>query len=148
MTLEVKLQRYCAYQERCTRDVEMKMRGWKIPEASKEKLIQQLKDDGFLDDTRFAASFVRGKFRANKWGRIRISNELRSRKLSDAIIAEALQEIDEEEYLETIRALIIRKSGEINPEKTLNKREKIINFVVGKGFETDLVLRIIKEIPF
>jgi regulatory protein len=146
MTLLQKLERYCSYQDRCTRDIEMKMSGWKIPKASKEKLIKQLKDEGFIDDQRFARSFVRGKFRVNKWGRIRIAFELRSRQLPEAIITEALLEIGEEEYMETIRALVNRKSGEINPEKTLNKREKIINFVVGKGFETDLVLRMIKEI--
>ncbi len=146
MTLYTKLTRYAAYQDRCSRDVELKMAGWKIPKTSKEKLIKQLKDEGFIDDQRFARSFVQGKFRVNKWGRIRIAHELRTRRLPDTMIADALMEIDEESYMETIRALVIRKGGEINPEKTLNKREKIINFVVGKGFETDLVLRIMKEI--
>ncbi|MBE0647128.1 MAG: RecX family transcriptional regulator [Bacteroidales bacterium] len=146
MTLYAKLTKYAAYQDRCSWDVEKKMKEWKVSVGTQKKLLEQLKSDGFLDDRRFAASFVRGKFRVNKWGRIRISFELRGRKLSTAIISEALLEIDEEEYLETIRTLIARKSGEINPEKTLNKREKIINFVVGKGFETDLVLRMIREI--
>ncbi len=140
-----KLERYCSYQDRCSRDVEQKMAGWKIPQASKEKMIKQLKDEGFIDDQRFTKSFVRGKFRVNKWGRNRITYELKIRQLPGSMISEALKEIAEEEYLDTIRALIMKKSGEINPGKTLNKREKIINFVVGKGFELDLVLRMIQE---
>lgn len=108
--------------------------------------MKQLKEEGFIDDQRFARSFVRGKLRGNKWGRIRITCELRAKKIPETIISEALQEIGEEEYLELIRSLIKKKSGEINPEKTLNKQDKIINFVVGKGFEIDLVLRMIQEI--
>jgi len=141
-----KLERYCSYQDRCTRDVVLKMEGWKVAKSMQEKLLKQLRSEGFVDDLRFASSFVRGKFSVSKWGRIRIGYELRSRQLPEVIITEALQEIVEEAYLDAIRSLIIKKSGEINPKKTLNKREKIIKFVVGKGFEIDLVLRMIQEI--
>lgn len=145
MTLLEKLERYCSYQDRCSSDVELKMAGWKLPPSEKEKLIRKLTEEGFIDDQRFARSFARGKFRVNNWGRIRIRFELKAKRIPESLIREALQEIGEEEYEAAIRALINKKSGEINPEKTLNKREKIINFVVGKGFEIDQVLRIIQE---
>ncbi|MFH1937877.1 MAG: RecX family transcriptional regulator, partial [Bacteroidota bacterium] len=74
-----------------------------------------------------------------------ITHTLRTRQLQESVIAKALQEIDEEQYLEAVRGLVGKKNGEINPGKTLNKREKIINFVVGKGFEPDLVLRVMQE---
>lgn len=146
MDLLQKLERFCSYQDRCTFDVRRKMAEWHVPENLREKLLKQLTSEGFADDRRFASSFVRGKFHTNKWGRIRIAGELRMRGLPETVIAEALQEIPEEEYLKTLRQLMIRKSREINPEKIMHKREKILNFVVGKGFETDLVLRIIQEI--
>lgn len=111
-----------------------------------EKLLKQLKEEELIDDQRFANAFVRGKFRVNRWGRNRITYELRARQLSEPVISIALREIDEEQYLDTIRTLIIKKNQEINPGKTVNKREKIINFVVGKGFESDLVLRMIQSI--
>jgi len=145
-TLYLKLERYCAYQDRCTRDVELKLKGLKVTELEMGKVIEQLKEEQMIDDQRFANAFVRGKFSVNKWGRNRITNGLRIRQLPESIISMALREIDEESYLEAIRTLIIKKSREINPEKTLNKREKIINFVVGKGYESDLVLRMIQEI--
>ena len=146
--LEVLLQRlmrYCTYQERCSRDVELKLRGWKVPGREVAKMIAMLKEEGLIDDQRFANAFVRGKFRVNRWGRNRITYELRARQLPEPVISNALKEIYEEQYLDVIRTLIIKKSGEINPGKTLNKREKIINFVVGKGFELDLVLRMMQE---
>jgi len=145
-TLFTKLSKYAAYQDRCTQDVKMKMEGWKVPGNQQEKLIQQLTSEGFIDDRRFADSFVRGKLSINKWGRIRITYELRAKKIPEAMIREVLQEIDEEMYMDTIRSLILRKNGEINPDKSLNKRQKIINFAVGKGFEPDLVFRVIQEL--
>jgi len=144
--LYVKILRFASYKERCTRDVELKLREWNVPKPMQEKLLKKLKMEGFIDDHRFACAFVRGKFSVNKWGRIRIIYELRARKLPESIITGALQEIDEKSYQDTIRTLIIKKNGEINPEKIAHKREKIINFVVGKGFEPELVLRIIQEI--
>jgi len=145
-TLLARLQRYAAYQDRCTHDLLRKMTEWHVPENLREKLLKQLTSEGFVDDRRFASSFVRGKFHSNKWGRIRIAGELRARGFSGSIITEALQEIGEEEYAEAVRQLILRKNREINPQKIMHKREKILNFVVGKGFETTLVLRIIQEI--
>ena len=141
-----KLQRFCAYQERCSLDVVQKLRAWKVPKSLQEKLLKQLKEEELIDDQRFANAFVRGKFRVNRWGRNRITYELRARQLPEPVISIALREIDEEQYLDTIRTLIIKKNQEINPGKTVNKREKIINFVVGKGFESDLVLRMIQSI--
>jgi len=141
-----KLERYCAYQDRCTRDVEQKLHGWKVPEQEIKRMVEKLKTERMIDDQRFASSFLRGKLSVNKWGRNRIIYELRSRKIPEAMIREVLQEIDEEIYMETIRSLILRKNREINPDKSLNKRQKIINFVVGKGFEPDLVFRVIQEL--
>ncbi|MFH1160244.1 MAG: regulatory protein RecX [bacterium] len=144
-TLYLKLTRYCSFQERCSRDVEQKLREWKVPERDAGRLIQRLKRDGFLDELRFARSFARGKFRVNRWGRVRIRYELQGRGIPDPVVSEALREIGEEEYLETIGDLIRKKKAEIKSEKTLNIREKIITFVVGKGFETELVLRALNE---
>jgi len=145
-TLFTRLTRYCAYQDRCKRDVEMKMQGWQVSKKLAEQLILKLTNEGFVDDLRFASSFVRGKFRINKWGKQRIVYELRARSIDEQLIREALEEIDEASYMDSIRALIHKKNLEIKPGKTLNKRDKIINFVVGKGYEIDLVLRMMNEI--
>ena len=141
-----KLTRFCFFQERCTTDISRKLQEWKIPQPEAIRLIRQLKRDGFLDERRFAGIYARGKFREKKWGKVRIRHELLKRDIPTAMICEALGEIDEEEYLRTIRNLIRRKKKEIPAKKTLNIREKILNFVVGKGFESDMVLRVLNEL--
>ncbi len=145
MTVEKKIQRYCAYQERCTRDVEMKLRAWKTPPGKIKKMVQQLIAEGFLNNERFSRSFVRGKFLNNHWGRIKISYELKSRGMPEKLISEAFNEIDENGYMKTLRNLIQKKRKDIQTGKNLNIREKLINFALSKGYEFDLIVAVLKE---
>jgi regulatory protein len=138
--------RYCAYQERCFCDVKQKLSEWKVPGGMINTITKKLKDEGFIDDERFARLFARGKFRINKWGRLRIRYELKCRNIPDHMIHKALLEISEEDYRKTVRELILKKKSEIKPGKNLNIREKIITFVTGKGFEFDLIAEVIKEL--
>ncbi len=137
---------YCSYQERCVRDVEQKLAEWKVPGGKISTIIKKLKAERFIDDERFARLFVRGKFRSNKWGRLKIRYELKGRGIPENLIREALPEISDEDYRKTIRELILKKKSEIKPGKNLNIREKIITFVTGKGFEFDLTAEILKEL--
>jgi regulatory protein len=142
-----KMERFCAFQERCSSDVAMKLRGMEVTAAAIEKVIRRLKEDKFLDDERFTRLFVRGKFRISKWGRIKIRHELTSRGIAEKLISKAMaEEIDEEQYTETIRNLALKKKREIKVEKKLNIRDKILNFVVSKGYEFDRVLEIVNEL--
>jgi len=141
-----KISRYCAYQERCSREVEQKLREWEVPAAKAEAIMKYLSEGGFLDDARFARTFAGSKFRLNKWGRLKIRFELKSRNIPDNIIAEAFKVIHEEDYLQTIRELILKKHQEIKAGKSLNIRQKIITFVNGKGYEFDLIAEALKEL--
>jgi len=134
-----KIQGYCAYQERCTHEVYQKLEQFDISEHDKIKIVQSLSSDGFLDDLRFARIFAGSKFRLKKWGKIKIQFELRYREIHDDFIIEALQEISEEDYLETINVLINNKLKELHGEDKLIIREKTIKYLLSKGFELDLV---------
>jgi regulatory protein len=126
--------------------VDQKLAQWKVSPQKINRIKNQLKREGFLDDERFARIFVRGKFHINKWGRIKIRYELKSRAIPEPIITRAMAEISEDDYLRTIRELILRKKSEINSEKHLNIREKIITFVTGKGYEFDLITKVLTEL--
>lgn len=141
-----KIEHYCAYQERCVYDVAMKLHSWKVEPNAISDIIQQLQDDHFVDDERFARSFVRGKFHINKWGRIKIMNELRSRQIDEKVIIMALNEIGAEEYQNMLRLLIKNKYTTVKPGNNLIIREKIITFVTGKGFEYNLTEKILNEL--
>jgi regulatory protein len=109
-------------------------------------LLQELETEGYLDSGRFARTFARGKFHVNKWGKRKIVNEMKARGVPETLIRQGLEEIGVEEYRDTLRDLLIRKAYEIKPGKNLKKREKVINFALGKGFETSLILEILKEL--
>ncbi|MEI7661096.1 MAG: regulatory protein RecX [Bacteroidota bacterium] len=141
-----RIARYCAFRERCRKEVQQKLNEWKVPPGKALQAIRYLEENNFIREDRFAKSFARGKFHSNKWGRIKIQYELKSRDLPDNIIRDALQEIGEEEYMKTICDLVLKKETEIKAGKELNIREKIITFVNGKGFEFELIAKALKEL--
>ena len=101
----LKLMQYCAYRDRSHKEVEEKLREMRMIPAACEQIIIQLMQENFLNEERFARSFVRGKFRIKKWGRIKIKQELKFREISAPLIKIALTEIDEKEYLKTLTIL-------------------------------------------
>jgi len=93
-SVKTRIQRYCAYQERCSRDVETKLHEWKIPSGKISKIIKELGVNGFLDDVRYARFFVTGKFSINQWGRKKIIYEMINKGIPRKIIDTAIEEID------------------------------------------------------
>lgn len=141
-----KLEYYCAYQERCHSEVYEKSKIFSLTQLEREELMVYLIDHHFLNEERFAKSFVRGKHEYKKWGKIRLVNELKSRKITSTLIQIALKELDEDKYLETFERLA-EKIWETTTEKNiLKKRKKCCDFLLRKGFESDLVYEKIKAL--
>jgi regulatory protein len=134
-----KLETYCAYQERSQWEVRRKLyeKGIKGDEA--EELIAEMIGSDFLNEERFARAFARGKFRMKHLGRLRITRELKMREISPRLIQYGLSEIDPEEYYETLIRQA-EKKWEKTPEKDpYKKRYKVIQYLMSRGFEQDLV---------
>jgi regulatory protein len=134
-----RLQKYCAYQDRCHQEVRSKLLKLGIFGDALEEIISELISDGFLNESRFARSFVRGKFRQNHWGRQRILLELKKKNVSEYCIREGLQEIKDEEYLETLQEVIRRKDGSLKEDDPYKRRAKLAQFAIRRGFEAELV---------
>lgn len=149
-----KIRYFCSYRERSEKEAELKLRALKAPPGKIKSIIELLKEEGFLSDERYARAFVRGKFRVNRWGRIKIAFELRAKKIPEKLVAKALSEIDEDAYLAQVREMIEKKANDIrrqkkeenNSGKKLNTRDKIFNFALGKGYEYDLIRQILDEL--
>lgn len=141
-----KLEQYCAYQERCTSEILAKLKYWKVNESHFDSIISNLKEQNFLNEERFAKAYARGQFRLNKWGKRKIFFELNHKNIPDAVIQAGLTEIDDEDYRQVLKDLVLKKNGELKNKKSLNIRGKIINFAQSKGFETHLILDIVKEL--
>lgn len=132
-----KVLRYCAYQDRCTQEVRNKLATFDIPASEKEKFVKLLVDEGYLDDERYASTFVRSKIHLKKWGVNKIRMSLRMKGISDEIIANALSEIDPEIYREElIKVLKAKKINETDPYK---RKAKLAQYAMQKGYEPSLV---------
>ncbi|MFH1003927.1 MAG: regulatory protein RecX [Bacteroidota bacterium] len=135
--LLIKTERFCAYQERCSYEIKQKMSKLGADKITTEKIISSLKENDFLNDERFAKLFVSGKFRIKKWGKNKIRNELRKKKISDELINKGLNEINEREYIITLKELAKKKAREIQSSKF--KVQKIVMYLISKGFESELI---------
>lgn len=134
-----KLEHYCAYQERCHKEVRQKLQGMHmIPEAI-DVIIVHLLEHNYLNEERFAKTFVSGKFRIKKWGRRRLTQELKLKDISKVNINRALAEITETDYTEVFNALAEKKADSITETNIMKKRKKLIDFLLYRGWEPHLV---------
>ncbi len=141
-----KLENFCVYQDRCHHEVEKKLNEMHmIPEAC-EVIILHLMEHDFLNEERFTKSFSRGKFKIKKWGKQRIIRELKMRDISEYNIKNGLNEIDPDEYLETLKEIAIKKRDSITEKNPYKKSQKITNFLFYRGFENNLVYEVVREI--
>ena len=140
-----KLEHYCAYQERCHDEVIQKLRNMALNSDEIDEVVVYLIENNFLNEERFACSFARGKFRIKKWGKIRIVNELKFRTISQYNINQALNEIDEEEYLSTFDSLSELTWNTISEKNKLKKRKKFCDYLLRKGWESNMIYEKVKE---
>lgn len=116
-----------------------------IPQAI-DLIIVHLIDNKYLNEERFACSFARGKHRIKHWGKIRIVNELKFRRISQYNITTALKEITPEEYNNTFHALAERQWLNIHETNAIKKRKKFCDFLLRKGFESNLIYEKVKDL--
>lgn len=141
-----RLEAYCAYQERCHKEVIDKLKGFGMLPQIIDHIMAHLIEENFLNEERFAKSFARGKFRTKKWGKTRIIMELKRRNISKFNIQSALKEIPEQEYLETLHQLAQKRTREIKETHPLKRRRKLADYLLYRGWESDLVYQKIKEL--
>jgi len=141
-----KLQRYCAYQDRCHKEVAQKLKDMQmIPQAS-EQIIMTLIEENFLNEERFAMAFVRGKFKIKKWGRRRLTSELKQRNISKFLINQALGQISDVEYQTVFEALAYKKANSLKGVSVLKKKKKLADYLLYRGWEPYLVYEKINQL--
>ena len=108
-------------------------------------MVELIKDD-FLNEERFAFSFIRGKFRIKKWGKIKLKNELFQRNITSALINNALNQINNEDYNKTFDELALKKFKYLNEEISINSKKKFISYLQYRGWESDLIFKKVNEL--
>ncbi|MGB6268191.1 MAG: regulatory protein RecX [Olleya sp.] len=141
-----KLEHYCAYQERCHKEVRQKLKDLNmIPEAT-DIIIVHLLEHNFLNEERFAKTYARGKFKIKKWGKRRIALELKRKDISKFNVNQALTEIDYNEYIDVFNDLAEKKANSLKETDKYKKKKKLIDYLFYRGWESHLVYDKVNEL--
>ena len=141
-----KMAKYCAYQERCVKDVRDKLKTFDLPQEEKDKILDYLLDNRFVNDERFARSFVRGKINQSGWGVNKIRFHLMQKGIAKETIDEALGQTDEDLYRQRLIDILKTKSKTIKAETDFERKRKLAAYAMQKGFEASLVWEVLKEL--
>lgn len=144
---KARLEKLCAYQERCSFELEQRMIKWGIVEDDRNALLAHLISHNFLSEERYAKAFSSGKHNIKKWGRVKIKRELKARRISEYSIRKGLDELDEDVYMESLRTLFTKKLNSLDKEKDKFKlKAKVSRYLFSKGYESDLVYELLSEL--
>lgn len=138
---------YCATAEHCEADVRTKLQTWACAPEHIDKIIDYLKQENFLNEQRYCNAFVRDKFRFNQWGKTKIAMMLRTKNIAEETIAEAIDQIDDETYQQTVTTLLQTKLKGLKYRDEYDCKAKLIRFAQGRGFEYGIIAAAIEQLP-
>lgn len=141
----LKAESYCAYQERAQQEIRNKLYEWGLRPDEVEELISELITTNFLNEERFAMAYVSGKFNIKKWGKVKIKQGLKLKRIPDKMITRALNSIDYDDYLKAVLYIAEKKAKLITEKDPYKRKHKLVAYLLGKGFENDVILSVLKD---
>ena len=144
----LKAEAYCSLSEHCKSEVLGKLQQWGAPEKTWEAILNHLEKERYVDESRYATFFVRDKYRFNQWGRIKIAQAMRMKHIPSACIDEAMEEIDEQEYLNILTSLLKKKVRSIKESNDYERNGKLVRFAAGHGYEIGDILLCMKRMGY
>jgi len=136
---KVKAESYCAYQERSQFEIRNKLYEWGLHQKDVEEIISELIELNFLNEERFALAYSLGKFRIKGWGKNKIRQGLKLKRIPDKLIIKSLKEINEDDYLLMLTKILKKKLNTISEKDPFKKRYLLSRFATSKGYESDLI---------
>ena len=141
-----KIERYCAFQERCRQDVTIKLRQLGADDSQHEQIIVQLIKENFINEARYAKAFAADRFRLNGWGKFKINLALQAKGISAGLIERGLAEIGQREYEQKLKSMLKKKAAELSDVKdSFIRNNKLAAFLTSRGFEPELVWTMIEN---
>lgn len=141
----VKLAHLCSRKEYCIADVKSKMKYWHLSTSDQDAIVAQLIQEKYIDERRFSEAYVRDKFVFNKWGKYKIAFQLKQKQIDQNIIDDALEQISDEDYFETIQVLAQSKIKQIKAKTEYERNNKLLRFLVQRGFEVEPANKVIQD---
>jgi regulatory protein len=122
------------------------LKAFDIPEEDKTKILEYLLDNRFVNNERFATSFVRGKINQSGWGVNKIRFHLIQKGIDKELIDEALGQTDEEVYRQRLIDILKTKAKTVKAATEYEKKRKLAAYAMQKGFEGNLVWEVLKDL--
>ena len=141
-----KLAALCSQSEHCTSEMKEKMTRWGIDEDAQQRVVEYLVANRYVDDRRYARSFVNDKLKYNKWGPRKIEQSLWMKHIDESILREALDDVDNEEYISVLRPLLTSKRKTTKAETDYEMNQKLLRFAIGRGFTFKQVKEVIDDV--
>jgi len=129
-----KIKRWCDMQERAHSEVIQKLRSWSVDHDDAEQILSELIGENYVNEERFARAFASGKFRIKKWGWQKIKISLKQKGISDYSIRLAKEEIDDDDYRQTLVELLSKKWPLIKANSDWEAKQKLLKYAVGRGY--------------
>jgi regulatory protein len=129
----------CAEREWCYSDMSKKLTLWGIKGDDIEKILNRLTGGGFIDEERYSVAFARDRFRHSRWGRIKIGSALKMKRIPEELIRNALDSIDDTEYLDLLKSIIEKQRKSIKAKNQYDLKGKLLRHCLSKGFESHMV---------
>ena len=141
-----KLVARCSARELCESEVRDKLRNWSVSRVDEDRIVEQLYNERYIDENRYAQAFANDKFRFDGWGRIKIGYTLRQKAIDALTVSQALQAIDEIEYRDALLRILKSKMRSLKAMPQGMQREKLMRFAMSRGFEPNLICESLKEL--
>ncbi|WP_068474826.1 regulatory protein RecX [Saccharicrinis aurantiacus] len=142
----IKVAAICARQEKCVFDIEKKLYDWQINAADIAKIIDQLIEEKFIDETRYIRVYVKDKFNFNKWGKVKIRYQLKAKNISGKMVDSALDEINKDEYFQTLMLLLEQKKSKSKETDPYKQKASLVRFASSRGFEPNFIYNALDDL--
>jgi regulatory protein len=140
-----KAEHFCAYQERSQQEVRDKLYEWGLWPEAVEQTISRLIEGNFLNEDRFAKAYTKGKFNQKAWGRIKIKQGLKLKRVPDVLIKKALLTIDLDDYMAALTRLLEKKLASVTEKNEFKRRYKLQQYAMSRGYEAELIAEVLKN---
>lgn len=141
-----KLSHFCSFQERSLKQINQKMKTLGVQAEWCEQILESLIAEGYLNESRFTKSFVRGKSQGRGWGPQKIAFRLRMEGIGQNEIVETLKETDWQKAENKLKEAILKKKAELDKKQDPNWNSKLLRFSLSRGFEFDYAQKLIKDL--
>lgn len=139
------LMRLCARSEKSSGDALRLMQQWQVPHTERQGVLERLVEERFIDDGRYAEAYVREKSRLSGWGARKIAMQLRQKGVSQAIIDDALRQLDSNVELPRLVDKLRRKIRTTKYTSDYELRGKLMRYALSLGFDYDIVQRAVED---